>query len=270
MSLLQKHPLIAGLVLLCVALLIWSVWGTRSPQITSYTIRSATLPIAFDGLRILQVSDLHNTRFGKGNETLLTLLQESQPDFILMTGDLIDSRRTDVGVAVDFIREAVKTAPIYYTPGNHESRLPAHYAALKDALTELGVTILENQSLPFKMDSDTVTITGLLDPAFGITWPDISKESYQIVLSHRPEPLEEYANMELDLVFTGHAHGGQVRLPFIGGLYAPHQGIFPQYTAGVHTKGETTMVISRGLGTPKFIPRFNNRPELVLVTLESI
>ena len=269
MSLLQKHPILCCLILLCAALLIWSVWETHSPQLTHYTIRNGKLPASFDGLRILQVSDLHNTEFGNGNKKLISLVRQAQPDLILLTGDLVDSKRTDVAAAVDFVREAVKIAPAYYAPGNHESRIPAEYATLKDALEKLGVVILENESVPFEKGSEHITITGLLDPNFGVPWPQQSLDTYQIVLSHRPELLEEYAALGFDLVFAGHAHGGQFRLPFLGGLLAPHQGLFPQYTEGVHTNGVTTLVISRGLGNVPVIPRFNNRPELVLVTLES-
>lgn len=268
MSLLQKHPILCCLILLCAILVIWSVWETRSPQITHYTIRSGKLPASFDGLRILQVSDLHNTEFGKGNERLLFLLRQSKPDLILLTGDLVDFKRTDVAVAVDFVREAIKTAPVYYAPGNHESRIPENYAQLKAALLALGAVVLENESVALEKGSDAITITGLLDPDFGIPWPQQSVDAYQIVLSHRPELLEEYTALRFDLVLAGHAHGGQFRLPFLGGLLAPHQGLFPQYTEGVHTNGVTTLVISRGLGNIPVIPRFNNRPELVLVTLE--
>lgn len=270
MTFLQKHPVIVCLVLLCILLLVWSVWQTRSPQINTYTIRSAKLPAAFDGLKVLQVSDLHNALFGKGNEKLLALLRKTHPDLIFLTGDLIDSKRTDVSISIDFVREAIKIAPVYYTPGNHESRIPAEYAALKDALQKLGAVILENESVSIEKSGEHVVITGLLDPGFGIPWQDTATVNYQIVLSHRPELLEAYAARDLDLVFSGHAHGGQFRLPLIGGLFAPQQGLFPQYTEGVHTKGETTLVISRGLGNVPLIPRFNNRPELVFVTLESI
>lgn len=269
MALLQKHPIVCCLVVLCLALLIWAYWGTHAPQTTAYTVRSPKVPAGFDGLRILQVSDLHNTTFGRNNQKLLTLLREARPDLILLTGDLVDSRRTDVGKAVDFVREAVKLAPVYYTPGNHESRIPESYAQLKTDLSRLGAVVLENESILFQKEDDAITLTGLMDPNFGIPWPDISTENYQVVLSHRPELLELYAELDFDLVLTGHAHGGQFRLPFTDGFFAPHQGFFPAYTSGVHTKGNTTMVVSRGLGNVPLIPRFNNRPELILITLES-
>ena len=270
MAQLQKHPFLCAVALLCLVLLIWSVWGSHAPQTTAYTVRSKTLPRSFDGLRIVQVSDLHNGQFGKDNARLLRLLENSQPDIILLTGDLIDSRRTDLAPAIDFCKAAAALAPTYYAPGNHESRIPGDYAALKAALSEVGIMILENDSCLLTEGGDSITLTGLTDPDFGIPWPDVQTDTYHIALSHRPELLETYARMGFDLVFTGHAHGGQFRLPWIGGLFAPAQGFFPKYTAGIHTRGSTTMVISRGLGNAPIIPRFNNRPELILVTLESI
>ena len=270
MALLQKHPVLCCLVILLLILLVWSLWSTHTPKTTAYTVSSAKIPASFDGLRIAQVSDLHNAQFGRDNRKLLQLLQEAQPDIILLTGDLIDSRRTDLEPAIAFCKVAATLAPTYYTPGNHESRIPESYAQLRAALSQLGVVILENESVPFQKGSDSITVTGLMDPDFGTVWPELQADNYQIVLSHRPELLDRYADMELDLVFAGHAHGGQFRLPFIGGLFAPHQGFFPQYTSGVHTKGAATLVISRGLGNVPIIPRCNNRPELILVTLESL
>jgi predicted MPP superfamily phosphohydrolase len=269
MAFFQKHPVIVCLALLCLVLLVWSVWGTHSPKTTNYTVQSPKLPAAFDGLRILQVSDLHNAQFGKDNRKLLQLLKDAQPDIILLTGDLIDSKRTDLDPAIAFCQTAVTLAPTYYAPGNHESRIPESYNALKAELSRLGVTILENESQILTRGEEEITLTGLLDPDFGIPWPDVKSENYQIVLSHRPERLAQYAHMGLDLVFTGHAHGGQFRLPFAGGLFAPHQGFFPEYTAGIHTLETTSMVVSRGLGNCPLIPRFNNRPELILVTLKA-
>ena len=119
-------------------------------------------------------------------------------------------------------------------------------------------------------DDQAILLTGLTDPDFGSPWPEFSAKTYQVVLSHRPEMLEEYARREFDLVLTGHAHGGQFRLPLIGGLYAPHQGFLPEYESDIHVQNNTTMVVSRGLGNSLFPLRFCNRPELVIITLESV
>ena len=268
MAFFHKHPLICGLILLCIVLLVWSIWSTHTPKLTTHTISMEKLPASFDGLQILQVSDLHNTQFGKDNQKLLKLVAKTHPDIILLTGDLIDSRRTDPEAAIAFCKVAVTLAPTYYSPGNHEYRMPEEYAALKSALEALSVTVLEDESVPLVRGNDHILITGLMDPAFETTWPVSATDDFQVVLSHRPELLEQYAQLGLDLVFSGHAHGGQARLPWIGGLFAPHQGIFPKYTSGIHKLDQTTMVVSRGLGNSPLVPRFNNPPELILVTLE--
>ncbi len=270
MKFLQSHPVYTLLLLLLILLLGWVLWGNSALVCTPYPIASPKLPQAFDGFRIVQVSDFHNTRFGADNRRLLAMLEDARPDMIAITGDMIDSRRTNTEVAIAFAREAMKIAPVYYAPGNHESRLPEDYAALKAALSQMGVTVLENESVPLEKDGQVLTVTGLTDPDFGIPWPDLSTTTYQLVLSHRPELLDLYAGYGFDLVLTGHAHGGQIRLPGIGGLLAPHQGFFPRYTSGVHYQDTTAMVISRGLGNRQFPWRFCNRPELVLITLESV
>lgn len=265
----KRRTALLALALLCIVSIAWIAWGNTALEVTPYTVTNPQLPQEFSGFRIAQVSDLHNVQMGKNNGKLLAMLEASQPDLIAITGDMVDSRRTDLDVALDFAREAVKIAPTYYVPGNHEARIP-EYPALKAALKELGVVILENESRMLGDENGSITLAGLTDPDFGIPWQPLSAENYQVVLSHRPELLTRYAELGFDLVFTGHAHGGQFRLPLIGGLFAPHQGFFPQYTSGIHTQGDTAMVISRGLGNSAFPLRFYNRPELVVVTLESV
>lgn len=273
MKFLRKHPILTVLLLAFLILFLWSLWGNTALAVTEYRVCDMEIPAAFDGFQIAQVSDLHNTEFGRNNEKLLSLLRESQPDLIAITGDLVDSRRTDLEVSIAFAQEAVKIAPTYYVPGNHEARIPKEYAILKEALSAAGVVVLESESLLLEKENAAITLTGLMDPDFidpAAVLPQLTSNHYQIVLSHRPELLELYAEYGLDLVFTGHAHGGQFRLPLIGGLFAPHQGIFPKYDSGVFTQEDTSMVVSRGLGNSLFPLRFNNRPELILVTLESV
>ena len=266
-KLLSPRRILILIVLL--GLFLWILWGNTALTLTEYTAASEKIPASYDGFRIAQISDLHNTEFGNGNKMLLELLAQTQPDMIAITGDLVDSRRTDLSVAIAFAREAVKIAPTYYVPGNHESRI-SDYAVLKAALQDAGVTVLENESLSLQKEQDSILISGFTDPDFNLPTPVPDTKDYQIVLSHRPELLEQYADMGLSLVLTGHAHGGQIRLPFLGGLFAPHQGFFPAYDSGLYDMGETVMVVSRGLGNSLFPLRVCNRPELILITLESV
>lgn len=269
------------LVILLTGLAAWIAWGNTALELNRWTIADRKLPAAFDGYRIAQVSDLHNAEMGEKNERLLALLQEAEPDIIVITGDLIDSRRTDTAVALEFAERAAAIAPCYYVTGNHEARIE-EYAALKAGLTELGVTMLENSQLLLTRGEDAVALLGIDDPSFqtdylsgdseavaaqALAALEIEHDRYNILLSHRPELLSVYARSGVDLVLSGHAHGGQLRLPFIGGLYAPNQGLFPKYDAGMYTEGSTTMLVSRGIGNSLFPFRVNDRPEVLLIEL---
>ena len=278
-----------SIVLLCVALIggvlvIWTAWGNKALTMSEITISCDHLPVSFLGYRIAHVSDLHNAEFGKDNAKLLQLLSDSEPDMIAITGDLIDANRTDVEVAVNFSQKAALIAPVYYVSGNHEARC-SEYDILKTGLEAAGVTVLEDEAVYLERDGETIALLGLADPDFSIKG-DLSGEvpamvstklntlmeqetAYAVLLSHRPELFETYAACGVDLVLSGHAHGGQFRLPFIGGLIAPNQGLFPKYDAGLFTDGNTNMIVSRGIGNSIIPIRFNNRPEIVLVELRA-
>ena len=274
--------IVSVLVILCLG--IWTLWGNIALEVNEYEIVSDRIPEAFAGFRIAQVSDLHNKDFGEGYGQLLTLLSEINPDIIVVTGDLIDSRQTDLDVALEFAWQAGKIARVYYVSGNHEARVP-EYEDLKIGLVKAGVVILENQKVQITREGESITLMGIDDPSFQEDYlfgdsesvarqaiEDLQNESdgYTILLSHRPELFDLYVETEMDLVFSGHAHGGQFRLPFIGGLVAPNQGFFPKYDAGQFTEENTTMIVSRGVGNSIIPIRFNNRPEIVLVTLRNM
>lgn len=251
-------------------------------ELNTYTMSSRGLPDAFDGYRIAQVSDLHNAEFGDGNQRLLDMLREAEPDMIAITGDLIDSRKTNIAVALAFAEEAVKIAPCYYVSGNHEARV-SEYRELKAGLEAAGVTVLDDVRVEIEISGKSITVIGVNDPSFLADYltsdaavmdrklSELSSEdaSFTILLSHRPELFDAYAAHEMDLVLTGHAHGGQFRLPLIGGLIAPNQGLFPKYDDGLYSVGNTNMIVSRGLGNSIIPFRFNNRPEVVLIELKS-
>lgn len=278
-----------GLVIVCVlavllaVFVIWTAWGNQALMVNTYRITSSNLPKAFDGFHIAQISDLHNCQMGKNNERLLSMLRAEAPDIIVITGDMIDSRQTDVDIALHLARELVQIAPCYYVSGNHEARV-SEYDSLKAGLIELGVTVLENAKVTIESSGEKMTLAGVVDPSFktdylkgddtavmGSILTELldEEDGYTILLSHRPELFEVYAQHTVDLVFSGHAHGGQFRIPFVGGLIAPNQGLFPKYDAGIYEEGNTTMVVSRGVGNSIVPFRINNRPEIVLVELAS-
>lgn len=274
--------LVSLLVLICLAA--WTIWGNTALEVNEYEVRSDRIPEAFTGFRIAQVSDLHNAEFGENNSKLIELLSQTEPDIIVLTGDLIDSRYTDIGIALEFARQAVQIAPVYYVSGNHEARV-AEYGNLKMSLEKAGVIVLENEKTKLTREGENITLIGLDDPSFREDYlfgdsesvvkqaiVDLQNESdgYTILLSHRPELFDLYVETGMDLVFSGHAHGGQFRLPLIGGVVAPNQGFFPKYDAGQFTEEDTTMIVSRGVGNSIIPIRFNNRPEIVVVTLSNI
>ena len=271
----------AAIVLIC--LTIWTLWGNTALKINEYEILSDRIPQGFDEFRIAQVSDLHNAEFGEENWKLIKMLSQTDPDIIVLTGDLIDSRQTDLDVALEFAWQAGKIARVYYVSGNHEARVP-EYEDLKNGLVKAGAVILENQKVQITREGESITLMGIDDPSFqenylfgdaeGVAKQAISdlqdaSDGYTILLSHRPELFDTYVDSGVDLVFSGHAHGGQFRLPFVGGLVAPNQGFFPQYDAGQFDEENTTMIVSRGVGNSIIPIRFNNRPEIVVAQLKS-
>ena len=279
----KKFIFLAVVAIVLVVLVIWIAWGNTALELNTYTISSSKLPQSFDGYQIAHVSDLHNAEMGKDNEKLLTVLRDANPDMIAITGDLIDSRNTDIEVALQFVHEAVKLAPCYYVTGNHEARVN-EYGALKAGMEAAGVTVLEDVKTKISMEGETITLIGVNDPSYQTDYlfgdsetvmntklEDLHTEhdGFTILLSHRPELFDTYVDQDIDLVLSGHVHGGQFRLPFIGGLVAPNQGLFPEYDAGIYTEDNTNMLISRGVGNSILPFRINNRPEVILIELQA-
>ena len=284
MKLTKKKFIIAILCVLLISLVIWTIWGNTALEVNEYEITSGRIPEAFNGFRIAQVSDLHNAEFGEGNSDLIELLSQTDSDIIVITGDLVDSRQTDIEIALEFARQAVKISPVYYVTGNHEARV-SEYEELKMGLVEVGVTVLENQKVQITREGESITLIGVDDPSFREDYlfgdaasvsraalSDLQNESdgYTVLLAHRPELFDIYVESGVDLVFSGHAHGGQFRLPFIGGLVAPNQGFFPKYDAGLFSEENTTMIVSRGVGNSIIPMRFNNRPEIIVAELKPV
>lgn len=280
-----KKKRIGLLILLAVIIIsiIFCVWQNNSIVISKYEYVNSKIPVEFNDFKIVQISDLHNKKFGEHQEKLLKKVRSASPDIIVITGDLIDRRKYDLDTAMEFISGAVEIAPVYYVSGNHEA-WSGKYSTIKDSLESKGVHVLDNSEFELSKGNSTISICGLSDPDFltseykdgtdvsGTTkqlksWAD--NENFKILLSHRPEIFDLYCENKMDLIFTGHAHGGQVRLPFVGGIVAPDQGVFPQYTSGSYRKNASEMFVSRGLGNSVVPIRVFNRPEIVVVTLKT-
>lgn len=256
----------------------WVVWTNVNFTTTHRTITNNKIPASFEGDKIAEVADLHNHQWG---ERLISRLKKEQPDMIAITGDFVDSSHTDFDVAMEFIKQAKEIVPIYYVTGNHEAWIN-NYSELESSLIAACVHMMDNTSEWIEQDGAKINLIGSQDPDFvecdtfeGIQESIVTtkleallnEDYYNIVLCHRPELFKGYATVGADLVLAGHAHGGQVRIPFVGGLIAPNQGLFPNYTEGVYHENSTDMVVSRGLGNSIIPVRFNNMPELAIVTL---
>ena len=280
----KKFIVLAAIVAILILLIIWIAYGNTDLEIYKYNVKSEDIPSEFDNFRIVQISDLHNAEFGENNEKLLLMLKQADADIIAITGDMIDSRNTGVDVAISFAQKAVNIAPVYYVNGNHESRVLGEYEKLKQGLTDAGVTILENSSADITIGDEAITLIGINDPTFRMELVDDTMEqniahqledvipdndNYKVLLAHRPEYFDVYAG-NVDLVLSGHAHGGQFRIPFIGGLVAPGQGFFPEYYEGSHIKENTEMIVSRGIGNSIIPFRINNKPEIIVAELTKI
>lgn len=280
----KKFIVLAAIVAILILLIIWIAYGNTDLEIYKYNVKSEDIPSEFDNFRIVQISDLHNAEFGENNEKLLLMLKQADADIIAITGDMIDSRNTDIDVAISFAQKAVNIAPVYYVNGNHESRVLGEYEKLKQGLTDAGVNILENSSADITIGDEAITLIGINDPTFRMDIVDDTMEqniahqlvnvipdndNYKVLLAHRPEYFDVYAG-KVDLVLSGHAHGGQFRIPFIGGLVAPGQGFFPEYYEGSHIKENTEMIVSRGIGNSIIPFRINNKPEIIVAELTKI
>lgn len=275
------RKIITILLILILIFIFWIIWTNINITTTYFQIKSKKIQPDFDEFKIAHISDLHNRQW---DDNLISKIKDEKPNIIAITGDLVDSRKTDFGIALEFIQEASNIAPIYYVTGNHEARLADEYNILKEELENLGVTMMDNQYYFVEKGNEKLQIIGIQDPDFvertGNTNIQgdiirvklnelINKNYYSIVLSHRPEHFEQYVNTGADLILTGHAHGGQVRIPFVGGIIAPNQGIFPKYSEGIHNIKNTNMIVSRGLGNSVIPIRINNIPELVIITLNA-
>ncbi len=240
--------------------------------VTSYSYQSPKIPEALNGVKIAQISDFHNAAFSK---RVCKLLQAQNPDIIVISGDFIDSRHTNIDIAVEFAKELCKIAPTYYTTGNHEHRFSSEeLESFVLMLKSVGVKPLLNQTETINLNGAEFYLSGIqddiLDTDGALQALFMGKnDKLSVLISHRPELAEKYAEAGADLTFTGHAHGGQVVIPFVGGVLAPNQGFFPKYTSGVHYFGQSATVVSRGLGNSLCPIRVNNPPEIVVVTLET-
>lgn len=257
----------------------WQLWGLK---VTETEVALSRLPEGFDGLRIVHLSDLHGHEYGENSQTLLDKVAEQKPDLIVMTGDMID-QEGQLAMIPALARGLADIAPTYYVTGNHEWALGSSVTLrLKGILEQCGVTVLSNQYEVLERNGSWLVLAGVDDPngfadqttpeelyaAIQAQYPSV----FTMLLAHRNDHFDQYAAAGYDLVLSGHGHGGIVRLPFTDGLLGTNRRLFPTWTAGVYTLGDSTLFVSRGLGNntvpmPGF--RLFNRPDLAVLVLST-
>lgn len=278
----KRRPCRALWLLPAAALLAGAGWyGNKTIESSVYCFESARLPQALSGVRIVQISDLHGAQFGAGQSRLLAAAAAQKPDLIALTGDLADEYHDGDGME-SFISSLCGLAPVFYVTGNHEwSMTRTERAAFFEMLSRCGVVRLQNDYRVLTRGGARMVIAGVDDPngpLERVTPAQLlrrireneGEDAYILMLSHRNDELLSWAGLGVDTVLCGHAHGGIVRLPFVGPVFGTHYELFPDDAEGVYRAGDTVQLVSRGLGQSRRIPlRIGNRPELPLVILQT-
>lgn len=279
------YTIVIVLLLLLVVLLRIYI-DNEIPKVSNVEIKSSKLPEVFDGYKIVQLSDLHSKSFGNNNEMLIDMIDKESPNIIVMTGDMVTANEKDFTVFYSLVKELTKKYRAYYVYGNHEGELSSKLKSEITAfLKENGVIVLDNDYISIEKNNEKINLYGLCYTQKYYSYKGgkkhiitenyiknklgtIDKNKYNILLTHNPLFFDAYSGYGFDLTLSGHVHGGLIRLPFIGGILSPERKFFPQYSAGVYEKGNSKLVVSRGLsrGTKGF--RFFNRPDVVSITLK--
>lgn len=268
------------IIIIIAAVLAFLIAGLYNElKIASYNLRSPKVERA---IRIAFLSDLHSCNYGENAQTLVSAIERQRPDLILLGGDIFDDVLPDDNTEA-LLQQISGRYPCYYVTGNHEYWSGTEAFARKmRILEENHVTRLNNEAATVTVQGVQINICGVNDPeaakigerfSFNEALEHVAQVSanrnFTLLISHRPERIDDYAKYPFDLVLAGHAHGGQWRIPhLINGVYAPNQGVFPKYAGGMYSRSDTCMIVGRGLARESTrIPRFYNRPELVIIDI---
>lgn len=277
--------------ILLLALALWTAAGVRQSY-RDPVVRTWTVPVQHLSapVRAVVMADLHNRDFGEDNRVLEELTADAEPDLILLDGDIVNADAADAGVAVSLVLALKDIAPVYYAWGNHElDYLSAGTSPLREELEAAGAAVLDREWTDLTVNGAVLRLGGLYDYAFAMDDfntcdpermdPEIydfltafqDTDRCRIMLSHRPDSFifgEAAATWDVDLVISGHDHGGQVVLPLLGGVFGGDQGLFPAYVHGICEKDGLTLAITSGLGSQReALPRFRNPPEIMVLDL---
>ncbi len=262
---------VSALILLLGCFLFWSNFVIQTENVT---VHLRKLPDAFDGFRIVELADLHGRKFDAENQYLLQQVQLAKPDLICLDGDIFDEN-SDLSILKPLIESLSAIAPTFYVTGNHEWRLE-NLPSILSQLEQYGAHVLRNEYVALRKDGQTLIVAGVDDPCSKC---DLSSELVRrirreegenaciVMLAHRNDTLAQWAQLDVDLVLSGHCHGGVVRLPLIGAVFGTKRELFPDFDAGLYEKDGTQLFVSRGLGYTNVHLRLFNRPHLPVLEL---
>lgn len=252
-------------------------WQNFTLQVEPVELFFESLPPQFDGLRVAELSDLHGRSFGENNVRLLRTLQKARPDMICICGDLFDEK-TDLTMLEPLLTGLTDIAPVYYVTGNHEWQVK-NLREILQKMRAWGVTVLENEGRVLSRGGAEMVVAGVHDPCgpYDMKSPaalvrelrSTQGNDFILMLSHRNDELAMWSQLGVQLVLSGHCHGGVVRLPFVGGVFGTRRELFPEYDAGVYRQDGTTLFVSRGLGYTNVHFRLFNRPHIPIMILRS-
>ena len=281
----KKKIIIIVFLIIFVLMLIELYIDANWIQTTSFEVFSKKIPSSFDGYKILQLSDLHSKEFGNDNKNLLKEINDANPDIIVLTGDFVTANETDFTVFFELVDKISPKYEVYYITGNHEQALSgSSRKEIFGYLKEKGVRFLSNESVSIQKDDETIDLYGLCyESAYyserrgNIYTKEMMNKSlgeanltkFNVLLTHSPTNFEVYKSWGADLTLSGHVHGGMIRVPFIGAIFSPDEGLMPKYSAGRYQLEDSVLVVSRGLGRGSRGFRLFNRPNLVEITLKS-
>lgn len=259
-------------------------------RIYSYSVSHKDIPAAFDGYKIIQISDLHNHDYGNSNESVYRSILKAKPDLIVMSGDMVSASDTDFTTFYALAKKLVTVAPVYYIFGNHEQALDDEFQKeILQTMKDIGILYLDNESVSIEKEGSSIALHGLWfnlrfykdsrDPyanEYNFEADNLLKllpypedQTFNLLLTHNPIYFSTYKNWGADLTLTGHIHGGLINVPYMGGLLSPERTLFPEYDAGLFQEEDHYLIVNRGLGNGRVGFRYLNRPEISLITLAS-
>lgn len=279
----KKILVLAIFIVIVVTFFILNYISCTTIDISNYEIKSSKIPKEFDNYKIVQLSDLHSKYYGENGKELVEKVNGVKPDLIVMTGDMVSSFDTDYTNFLNLSKKLANDYPTYYILGNHEEDLSKeNIDKIVERLEEYNVRVLKNESDTINIGDCKINIYGLskqLKTKKGIIQnkeildnllKNINEEEFNVLLAHNPLLFEDYAKYKVDLTFSGHVHGGIIRLPMIGGVLSPNVSFFPKYSKGKYTIDNCNLIVSAGIGIGRWPIRILNNLDIPVVTLKSI